>query len=246
MTRYKLIIEYDGTNFCGWQRQKDKLSVQEVIETAIKTFSNQQITVHVSGRTDAGVHALGQVMHFDLEGDHFSSYNVMNAMNFYLRPQPIVVLECQEIDTEFHARFSAKERHYKYIILNRVPYPTLKKNRVWHVIKKLDINDMQEAANHLIGKHDFSSFRAKLCQASSPIKTLNQIKISAAKDEITFIISAQSFLHHMVRNIVGTLKLVGEGKITPIEVKTILEAQDRKKAGATAPACGLYLERIDY
>jgi len=245
--RFKIIIEYDGTNYSGWQIQANALSIQESIQKAIKEFSSHTVEIFGAGRTDAGVHARGQVAHFDMpEFCNFSEDTIKNAINYHLKPQPIVVTNCIRVNEEFHARFSAKKRYYEYKILNRDAMPALEYNRVWHISKNLDNKKLAEAAKHLEGQHDFSSFRSSQCQSSNPVKTIDNISISKNADIISINISAKSFLHHMVRNIVGTIYLAGIGKILPSHVKNILEARDRKKAGITAPACGLYFLRVDY
>lgn len=246
MNRYKILIEYEGTNYSGWQIQKNSPSIQQAIETAIKKFSGQKVTIWCAGRTDAGVHALAQVAHFDLNHDTYQPQTIINAINYYLKPQPIVILDCALVSNDFHARFAAVKRHYEYIILNRVSSPALEKNRVWHIRKDLDVASMQEAATHLIGIHDFSSFRASQCQALSPIRTIDSADIYTKGNYIYFNISAKSFLHHMVRNIVGTLVQIGLKKISPNDFLEILQTKDRKKAGPTAPAYGLYFKKIDY
>lgn len=247
--RYKITIEYDGTNILGWQRQLDGPSVQEYLEKALSYLSSdgQEIPVQGAGRTDAGVHALAQVAHFDLERE-IADWKLRDALNFHLREQeaPVVVLNVEEVEDSFNARFSAKGRGYIYRILNRRSPTVLEKDRVWWVPVDLDIGKMQEGAKYLLGHHDFSSFRAAACQAKSPIKTLDKLEISQKGEEIIFEVEAKSFLHHQVRNMVGTLKLVGDGHLTPQDVKTILEAKDRKAAGPTAPACGLYLSKVWY
>lgn len=247
--RYKITIEYDGTNTLGWQRQLDGPSIQEYLENALSHLSanHEPIPVQGAGRTDCGVHALAQVAHFDLERD-IENWKLRDALNFYLREQdaPVVILEVETVSSEFNARFSAQGRSYIYRILNRRSPSILEKNRVWWVPVELNLETMQQAAKHLLGKHDFSSFRAAACQAKSPIKTLDKLDIYKSNDEIIFKVEAKSFLHHQVRNIVGTLKLVGDGTITPETVKKILEAKDRRSAGPTAPACGLYLSGVWY
>ena len=247
--RYKITIEYDGTNILGWQRQLDGPSVQEYLEKALSYLSSdgQEIPVQGAGRTDAGVHALAQVAHFDLERE-IADWKLRDALNFHLREQqaPVVVLNVEEVDENFNARFSAKGRGYVYRILNRRSPAVLEKDRVWWVPVDLDIGKMQEGAKYLLGHHDFSSFRAAACQAKSPIKTLDKLDISQRGEEIIFEVEAKSFLHHQVRNMVGTLKLVGDGHLLPQDVKRILEAKDRKAAGPTAPACGLYLSKVWY
>ncbi len=245
--RYKLTLEYDGTNTLGWQRQLDGPSIQEYLETVLETLSGQHTEVAAAGRTDAGVHALGQVAHIDF-ATSMETWKIREAFNANLRQleAPVNVLEVEEVSDDFHARFSAKGRGYIYRILNRRSPSILRNNRVWWVPVPLDINKMQEASQFLLGNHDFTSFRAAACQAKSPIKTLDKLDIQKNDDEIIFTVEAKSFLHHQVRNMVGTLKQVGEGKIFPKDIKTILEAKDRSKAGATAPACGLYLNKVIY
>jgi tRNA pseudouridine38-40 synthase len=245
--RYKITIEYDGTNLLGWQRQNEGVSVQYFLEESIKGFSHQEVEVFGAGRTDAGVHATGQVAHFDLETS-MDLFHLREAINARLRilEAPVSVLEIEEVASDFHARFSAVGRGYIYKILNRRAPTVLKINRVWTVGYPLDIEKMQEGAKYLLGKHDFSSFRGAGCQALSPIKTLDKLDIVKHDDEIHFIVEAKSFIYHQVRNMVGTLKSVGEGRLQPKDIKTILEAKDRKKAGVTAPACGLYLNKVIY
>ena len=254
MTRWKLTIEYVGTNYAGWQRQPDLPSIQQAIEEAITGFSQQEVTIHVAGRTDAGVHARGQIAHVDL--DDFSrdmdGYEVTKAINAYLRPQPISILNAEIVDDEFHARFGAINKLYRYRVIQRPGFLAIDRGLAWHVKRPLNIADMQEGAQHLIGHHDFTTFRDSECQAKSPMRTLDRIEIfSKTYDdcgglEILFEFEAQSFLHHQVRNMVGTLVMVGEGKWQPGQIKEALDARDRKVGGPTCPADGLYLERIDY
>ena len=244
--RYKIHIEYDGTGFAGWQTQKNSISVQEVLENAIFKFSNEKTILYAAGRTDAGVHAIGQVAHFDLE-KNFSEDEILGAINFHARPHAVCVKSCKMVGEEFHARFSALERGYYYRIINRKAPFVIDKNRAWHVPHQLDVDKMIEASKFLLGTHDFTSFRASQCQAKSPIKTVNQIIIQKiSEEEIRIDITAKSFLHHMVRNIVGTLVDVGKGKLKPENLKNILDAKDRKKAGQTAPAFGLYFSYVRY
>jgi len=245
MPRYKIIIEYDGSGISGWQRQTNSNSVQQFIEEAIEKFSQEKVIIHAAGRTDAGVHALGQVAHFDLEKDYPSDV-VKRAINHFLRPNKVIILNCQVIDNEFNARFSAIKRHYRYVILNRKSPSVLEVNKVWHVHEDLDIEKLQIAANLLIGQHDFTSFRATHCQAQSPIKTLDEIKIYREGEKVIFTLKARSFLHHMVRNIVGSLVLVGVGKWQVEDITKALQAKNRRSAGPTAPACGLYFVQVDY
>jgi tRNA pseudouridine38-40 synthase len=245
MPRYKILIEYDGTGYAGWQRQANAISIQECIEESIESFSQEKVTLFSAGRTDTGVHAVGQVAHFDLKKEH-GAYTVTGALNHFLKTKGIVILETEIVDENFHARFSAKKRFYKYIILNRSAPPALDLNKVWHVKEPLNVDVMRLASGYLIGNHDFTSFRASECQAASPVKTIDEIEILLDEDYIVTYISAPSFLHHMVRNIIGTLKMVGCGKWQPEDVKTALEAKDRAAAGQTAPACGLYFLKVQY
>ncbi len=245
MQRNKIIIEYDGTSFAGWQKQINSISIQECLEKAIYALSQERSTIFAAGRTDAGVHALGQVAHFDLK-KNYPTHTIINALNSHLRPHKIVVIDAKLASMEFHARFSARKRYYRYVINNRFSPLALDKTRCWHIRCDMNIEKMQQAAEFLIGTHDFSSFRAIQCQALSPIKTLNFIKIERYDNIIILDFGAQSFLHHMVRNITGTLKMVGSGQCSIDDFKTILLAKDRRKAGITAPAHGLYFMKVDY
>ena len=245
MHRYKVILEYIGVGYCGWQKQKESLSLQQVIEDAIFSFSKEKVAVTVAGRTDAGVNAYGQVAHFDLN-NYYEPRRLMQSINHFSRPHTVGVVFAEEVNLDFHARFSAKSRHYVYKILNRSSINIINNGFMYWVRHDLDTEKMQEAANFLLGRHDFSSFRASECQSNSPIRTLDKIDIIRQGDIIEIHISALSFLHHMVRNIVGSLVLVGSGKWKPIQIKEVLEAKDRKAAGPTAPACGLYFLKVDY
>lgn len=245
MPRYKITIEYDGTNYAGWQQQKDAPSIQEELQKAAFKFLAENVVVTGAGRTDAGVHALGQVAHFDTEKT-LEPFKICQAFNAHLRPQPVSVLNAEIVADDFHARFDAKKRYYVYKILNRRSRPALEVNRMWWVHQPLDVEKMTDAAQVLIGKHDFSTFRAAACQAKSPIKTLDEIRIEKYDEFIFLYFSARSFLHHQVRNIVGTLKLVGEGVWTKQDVINALEAKDRKAGGPTAAAEGLYFEKVVY
>jgi tRNA pseudouridine38-40 synthase len=245
MTRYKLSIEYCGTGTHGWQRQPEDVTLQQILEIALKKLTNENVVTVASGRTDAGVHALAQVVHFDLQKD-FDSFKILTGLNHYLVSKPISVLSSEKVSDDFHARFSATKRYYRYIILNRRAPSPLNKKRMWHVVNKLDISLMREAAKHLIGIHDFSSFRASECQSKNPVKTLDYINITLNDEQIIFDISGPSFLHHQCRNIVGTLKEVGEGKISPNDIPEILKSKKRSEAGVTAPAHGLYFVKVDY
>lgn len=245
VTRWKITIEYDGGPFVGWQRQDNGPSVQQALEEAILKFSGAEVRVHGAGRTDAGVHALAQVAHFDLERP-FAADTVRSALNHHLRPWPVAVLSADPAGEDFHARFSARGRRYVYRILNRRPPPTLEAGRVWHVLRPLDAAAMHEAAQLLVGRHDFSTFRAALCQAASPVKTLDRLDVGRHGDEIRVEAAARSFLHHQVRNLVGSLELVGNGKWTARSLREALEARDRSRGGPTAPPEGLYFAGVDY
>lgn len=255
MTRYKLTIEYEGTDFAGWQRQPSEIpTIQHAIEEAIFKFSGQNVKTLGAGRTDAGVHACGQIAHVDLEGFSrpMDGFEICKAINAYLRPKPITILKCEIVDDEFHARFHATNKLYRYRLINRPMFLTWDKGLAWQHKKPLNITAMREGAKHLIGHHDFTTFRASECQAKSPEKTLDRLEITtreyddAGGKEIIFAAQARSFLHHQVRNMVGALAYVGEGKWQPDDVKTALKARDRTKGAITAPADGLYLVRIDY
>ena len=243
--RYKITLEYLGKNYCGWQRQKEDLSLQQIIEEAIFKFSKETVTLEVAGRTDAGVNAYGQVAHFDLE-THYDPKRLILSINHFTRPHTIGVVEAELVDDSFHARFSAKHRHYVYKILNRKSINIVNKGLVTFIRYPLDIESMQRAADYLIGHHDFSSFRASECQSKSPIKTMDKIEIIKTGETIEIYFSALSFLHHMVRNIVGSLIMVGNGKWPPEKMQEVLLAKDRKVAGPTAPSEGLYFLKVDY
>jgi tRNA pseudouridine38-40 synthase len=245
MPRYKLTLEYDGTGFVGWQRQKNGLSVQEIVEEAALAFCGARVVVHGAGRTDAGVHALAQTAHVDLPRD-YAPDTIRNALNQHMRPHAVAVLAADAVADDFDARRRARGRVYLYRILNRRPPPTLERNRVWHVGRPLDHRAMAEAATLLLGRHDFTTFRDSLCQARSPVKTLDALDVARAGEEIHVEARARSFLHHQVRNMVGTLKLVGEGKWTARDVARALAAKDRRTGGPTAPAEGLALVRVVY
>lgn len=245
MPRYKITIEYDGTPFCGWQRQSNGSAVQEVIEQAIYSFCGKPVTVYAAGRTDAGVHALGQVGHIDLQSQ-YEAETIRDALNFYLKQQPISILLVEEIHSAFHARFSAISRHYCYKIINRSVRPAIGRQLAWHVSGPLNVESMHNAAQELVGKHDFTTFRASKCQSNSPIKTLDHLEVSRQGEQIQIRALARSFLHHQVRSMVGTLKMVGEGKWTSRDVAHALMSADRRRAGPTAPAHGLYLVCVKY
>jgi len=243
--RYKLTIEYCGAGLVGWQRQAKGLSVQETLETAIRDFCGASVTVFGAGRTDAGVHALAQIAHVDLLRESAPEV-IRGAVNYHLRPHAISVLAVEPAPADFDARRSATARHYLYRILNRRAPPALDRGRVWHVTAPLDLAAMQEGASHLVGHHDFSTFRDSLCQAKSPVKTLDALDVSAEGDEIQIAAKARSFLHRQVRNMAGTLKLVGLGRWQPEDVARALAARDRRAGGPTAPAAGLTLVAVRY
>ncbi len=245
MPRYKLIIEYDGTPFAGWQIQANGPSIQGELARAIEALSGSRAVPRGAGRTDAGVHARGQVAHFDLERD-FPPETVRDALNFHLRPAPIAVLACKLVTEAFDARFSAKARHYLYRIVNRRARLALDRDRAWQVPVPLDAAAMQEAAQHLIGRHDFTTFRSSQCQGKSPLRTLDKLEVAREGEDIFIATSARSFLHHQVRSMAGSLKLVGEGKWLPEDLLRALEARDRTACGPVAPACGLYFMKVDY
>lgn len=245
MPRYRITIEYDGTPFVGWQRQAEGISVQGALEDAIHAFAGEHVTLRAAGRTDAGVHALGQVAHFNLQGAR-DPFRIREAVNHHLRPAPVAVVECSEASPDFDARFSAIRRRYVYRILNRRAPPALLRNRVWWVSVPLDRARMVQAARHLVGRHDFTTFRAAQCQANSPLRTLDRLDVVGEGEEIAIYAEARSFLHHQVRSMVGSLKYVGTGKWTPDDLAAALAACDRARCGVVAPASGLYLVGVDY
>jgi tRNA pseudouridine38-40 synthase len=245
MTRWALLIEYDGTAFAGWQRQAHDISVQQCLETAAARLAGTPIAVTAAGRTDAGVHAAGQVAHLDLARD-ITGEKLAAALNFHLKPHAIAVLRAAEVPAGWNARFAAIGRLYRYTILNRAARPALSAGRAWHVRPALDAHAMRQAASSLIGAHDFTSFRASSCQAKSPLRTLDRLDIATDEDRIVFTVEARSFLHHQVRNMVGSLKLVGEGRWPPTQIAEALLAKSRAAAGPTAPPEGLVLEQVQY
>jgi tRNA pseudouridine38-40 synthase len=245
VTRFRLTVEYDGTGFVGWQRQDNGPSVQLALEKAIFDLAGEMVTVTGAGRTDAGVHAMAQVTHFDLSKD-FAADKIRDGLNHFLRPGAVSVILAEQAAPDFHARFSATRRHYFYRILCRRAPPVLDRNRVWHVVRNLDAEAMHAGAQHLVGQHDFTTFRSSECQAKSPVKTLDRLDVRRAGDEIHIEASARSFLHNQVRSMVGSLKMVGEGKWQPRDMATALEAKDRSACGVVAPPEGLYLVGVDY
>ncbi len=245
MPRYKLTIEYDGTPFVGWQVQDNGASVQGVLTEAIAAFTGECVTVAGAGRTDAGVHALGQVAHVDLAKD-WDGDTVRDAVNFHLRPRPIAVLAAEQVAENFDARFSATKRHYLYRIVNRRADLALDQNRAWRVPRPLHGDAMHAAAQKLVGRHDFTTFRAAECQAKSPVKTLDQLDVKRDGDEVRISAAARSFLHHQMRSMVGSLVHVGEGKWSAEDLAAALAARDRTRCGQVAPPQGLYLVRVEY
>lgn len=245
MPRYRLLIEYDGSNLAGWQLQDRLPTVQGVLEAALEKLHGQTCRIFGAGRTDAGVHALGQVAHVDLP-KHWDPFVLCNAINGNVRPHRVSVIEIEEVGEDFHARFSATERRYLFRILNRRAPPALDHEKVWHVPVPLDAGAMHDAAQTLVGTHDFTTFRATSCQALSPVKTLDVLKVSRFGEEIEVEAVSRSFLHNQVRSMVGTLKLVGEGKWTAHDIKRALAAKDRTACGVVAPPHGLYLVSVGY
>ena len=245
MPRYKLTLEYDGTPFVGWQKQDNGPSVQGRLAEAIAAFSGEETIPRGAGRTDAGVHASGQVAHFDLAKD-WATNKVRDALNAQVRPDPISVLACEQVGDEFDARYSATARHYVYRIVNRRSPLALDRNRAWRVVHALDEAVMHEAAQALVGNHDFTTFRSSECQAASPVKTLDRLDVTRAGEAIAIAVSARSFLHNQVRSMVGSLKLVGEGKWRTADLARALDARDRGACGPVAPGFGLYLAKVDY
>jgi tRNA pseudouridine38-40 synthase len=245
MPRYKLTIEYDGAPFSGWQRQENAPSVQQAIEEAMERFAGEPVRLRCAGRTDAGVHALGQVAHVDLRRE-FRTDTVRDATNVHLRPSPVTVLSAELAEPDFDARISAKRRHYRFRILDRRAPPALEAGRVWHVPYGLDHEAMHEAAQAYLGEHDFTTFRAAECQANSPIRSIDRFDVMRHGDEITIETHARSFLHHQVRSLTGALLPVGRGKWRRRDISRILGAADRSLCPGLAPPCGLYLARVDY
>ncbi len=249
MPRYALLIEYDGAPFCGWQAQADCPSVQETVEAALARLSPAPVRVQGAGRTDTGVHASGQVAHVDLERA-WDPFRLMEAINAHLRPAPVAILAAAAVTEAFHARFSACARHYLYRILERRAPPALDRGQVWHVRQRLDLAAMRAGAARLVGRHDFTTFRASICQAKSPVKTLDSVTVESSPApggrEIRLRFSARSFLHNQVRSMVGTLVEVGRGRWSPEDVAAALAAKDRAACGPVAPPDGLVLTRVDY
>jgi tRNA pseudouridine38-40 synthase len=245
MPRYKLTLEYDGAPFVGWQRQDNGLSVQEAIETALEALGGERVTIRGAGRTDTGVHALGQVAHASLVKDWRGDV-LRDGLNAHMRPLPVAILTAERVPDNFDARFSAVQRHYLYKIVNRRSPLTVERGRAWLVKRKLDSEAMQEAARVLLGSHDFSTFRASQCQAENPVRTLERLDVARNGEDIHIWASARSFLHSQVRSIVGSLEHVGSGKWSVADMRAALEARDRRRCGVVAPPEGLYLAGVDY
>jgi tRNA pseudouridine38-40 synthase len=245
MPRYKLLVEYDGTPFVGWQSQAGGLSIQGLLTEAVAAFAGERVLIQGAGRTDAGVHALGQVAHVDLAKD-WDTDTVRDALTAYLRPHPIAVLAAERVPDGFDARFSATQRHYLYRIVNRRADLALDRHRAWRVARPLDVPAMHAAAQTLIGRHDFTTFRATECQAKSPVKTLDRLAVERLGEEVRIHAAARSFLHHQVRSMVGSLVLVGDGKWTARDLSSALAARNRGLCGPVAPPDGLYLVSVDY
>jgi len=245
MPRYRLVVEYDGTPFVGWQYQATGASVQGCIEAAIQRFAGETVRIQGAGRTDTGVHATHQVAHVDLARE-WRPDTVRDALNAHLKPAPVAILAAARVDETFNARTSAVKRHYVYRIVTRRAPLALDRDRAWHVKWPLDAAAMNEAAQVLVGKHDFSTFRAAECQAASPVKTLDRLDVERIGDEVRVFASARSFLHHQVRSFVGCLQQVGSARWTRADLKTVLEARDRSRCAPLAPPCGLYLCGVDY
>lgn len=246
MPRYKLTIEYVGARYVGWQRQKNGYSVQEAIETALKGFIGEDVQIFGAGRTDAGVHASGQVAHVDF-AKAWDTDTVRDAMNAFLRAESVSILSVESVTDAFDARFSARKRHYLYRIFNRRPPPALLAGQVWWVWKTLDIPAMHAAAQRLVGTHDFTTFRSTHCQAKNPVRTLDHLDVvKGPGDEVHIHASAQSFLHNQIRSLAGSLKLIGEERWSADDLVAALDARDRKRCGPVAPPDGLYLTRVDY
>ncbi len=245
MQRYKIKIEYEGTSFVGWQFQKNGQSIQEILQKAIFRFSNENVTVIGAGRTDSGVHALGQVAHFDLK-KKIREKKILPAINQNIGNKPITILKVNRVNNKFHARHDAKRRTYQYFIVNRQSPLALQKNKAWHIRKKLDLLSMKKGAKLLLGTHDFSTFRSSSCGAKSPIKTMEKILIKKSKDKITLQFTSRSFLQQQVRSMVGCLKYLGESKWDLKDFKKAFKSKNRVKCAPPAPACGLYLKNIEY
>lgn len=240
-----LTLEFDGAPFVGWQRQENGSSIQGALEDAVFRYCGERVTAHSAGRTDAGVHALGMPAHFDIEKDA-DPHRVCEALNFHLKPAPVAALSAKIVSPDFHTRFSATRRHYRYRIINRRAPLTIDAGKAWRLAPPLDADAMHTAAQALIGKHDFTTFRASTCQATTPVKTLSSISVSRREDEVVIETSARSFLHHQVRSMVGSLVEVGFGRWSVAEFEAAFRACDRSRCGQVAPAGGLYFLKADY
>ena len=245
MPRYKLTIEYDGVNFSGFQRQKSEHTVQQLIEDSIFKLTKEKVTLTAAGRTDAGVHAKGQIAHFDILND-VDLYKFQRGLNHFLMQKGASIKNIEEVDVFFHARFSAQKRYYQYVILNRFAPSPLLKNRVWHIPHKLNIEEMKKACSFFLGQHDFSAFRYAKCQSHSAIRTMDLCELIQEDNLIKINIGSKSFLHNQIRIMLGTLVKIGEGKHNASYIQTLLEQKDRTKSGATAPPYGLYFMKVDY
>lgn len=245
MTRWRLTIEYDGTPFMGWQRQDHGPSVQQALEDAAERMTGERVTFLAAGRTDAGVHALAMTAHCEID-KLLTPHRLREGLNALLRPNQVAVLDAREVADDWHARFSCVGRRYLYRILNRRAPPALNVNRVWHIAQQLDVPAMQEGAAHLVGRHDFTTFRSAHCQSDSPVKTLDRLEVQHEGDEIRFHAAARSFLHHQVRSMVGCLAMVGRGQWSPDDMRKALEARDRAALGLNAPPHGLYFAQAVY
>lgn len=245
MTRWRLTLEYDGGPFMGWQRQDHGPSVQQTLEEAIHKMTGELVTIHSAGRTDAGVHALAMSAHVDIE-KRLTEHRLREGVNALVRPDPVSVLAADHAPGDWHARFSCTGRRYLYRILNRRAPPALERGQVWHVASPLDAEAMSEGAGHLVGRHDFTTFRSAHCQSESPVKTLDRLEVTRSGDEIRIEAAARSFLHHQVRSMVGCLALVGRGQWSPADIRRALEARDRSELGFNAPPEGLYFVEATY
>jgi tRNA pseudouridine38-40 synthase len=243
--RYRLTIEYDGTPFAGWQIQADRLTVQGVLTDAVEALTGERVRVQGAGRTDAGVHALGQIAHLDI-ARAWETDTVRDALNAHLRPHPVAVLAAERVSDDFNARTSARKRHYRYTIVNRRADLALERTRAWRVPRPLDAEAMHVAAQRLIGKHDFTTFRASECQAKSPVKTLDRLDVVRDGDRVHILANARSFLHNQVRSMVGSLVMAGDGRWSADDLARALAARDRTACGQVAPPEGLYLVQVDY
>ena len=246
MFRYQIIIEYDGTDFVGWQSQKNGKSIQRETEKILSKILKIKIKIHGSGRTDAGVHAINQSAHFDIKNEILNKYKFISSANYFLNKKNISIKKIIKKNNKFHARFSAKDREYKYIILNRNAPPILDKNKVWYLRSKLDFELLKKASKKLIGTHNFNAFRSSNCQASSPVRTLKKLKITKKNEKLIFVLRSKSFLKNQVRSIVGCLKCVGERRWKIKDLEKVLKSKNRNNCAPPAPAQGLYLYKVIY